>query len=122
MSGYALTVRLDTISNWAKMWELRFSCDKCQLLKVGYSNPRVAYHLGNHVITPRDAVCDLGMNIHSSLKPSFHISTIVRIAIICSKLILKYFLSCKPNNIIHVFEVYVRTLLYEIPGFHKILI
>ena len=73
----------------AKMWELCFSYDKCQLLQVGYSDPSVHYNLGNYVITKSDAICDLGVNIHSSLKPYFHISTIVRKVNICSKSILK---------------------------------
>ena len=85
------------------MWELRFSYDKCPLLQVGYSDPSVAYYLGNHVITPSDAVYDIGVNIHSSLKPSFHISTIIFKANIPTKLILKCFLSRNPDNFILCF-------------------
>ena len=70
-----------------KMWELHFSYDKCQLIQVGYSDLGVHYYLGNHVITKSDAVCDVGVNVHSSLKTSFHISTIVCKANIPSKLI-----------------------------------
>ena len=66
---------------------------------------KIHYYLGNHVITPSDAVCDLGVNINLSLKPSFHISTIVRKANIRSKLILKCFLSCNPGNFISTFKV-----------------
>ena len=63
--------------------------------------------LENHVITPSDAVCDLSVNIHSSLKPSFHISTIVRKVNIRLKLILRCFLHCNPDNFIGAFIVYV---------------
>ena len=114
------------------MWELRFFYDKCQLLQVGYSDPRVYYHLGNHVITQSDAVCDLGVNIHSSLKLSFHISIIVRKANISSKLILKCFLSRNPDNFIRAFSFVLLKfmfapywciiVLYGILGFYKILI
>ena len=93
------------------MWELYFSYDKFQLLLVGYFDPSAAYHLGNHVITPSDVVCDLGVNIHSSLKPSFNISTIVRKANIRSKLIPKCFLSYNQDKFTRAFKVYVRPLL-----------
>jgi hypothetical protein len=107
----ALQCCLDKVYNWAMSWELRFSFSKCQFLQIGYSNPTVFYHLGNHVIQPSNTVSDLGVNVHSNLKPSLHCSTIVSKANIRAKLILKCFLSNNHNNFIRAFKCYVRPLL-----------
>jgi hypothetical protein len=99
------------VFNWAAKWDLKFSYDKCQLLQIGYSDPNISYYLGDYIIKPVDSICDLGVNVHSSLKPSLHCSIIAAKANSRAKLIIKCFLSRNPSNYIRAYKTYVRPLL-----------
>ena len=102
---------LDRIYDWSLKWELKFSYDKCQFLQLGYFDPSLSYHLGSYVVKPSESVSDLGVTMHTSLKPSLHCSIIAKKANNRAKLILKCFLSKNSSNFIRAFKCYVRPLL-----------
>ena len=102
---------LDRIVLWANQWQLSLSFAKCAFLQLGYSNPNVSYFLGPNKINIVDSYCDLGITVDSLLKPSLHITKIVKKANARAKLILKCFLSRSPSNFIRAFKTYVRPLL-----------
>jgi ribonuclease P/MRP protein subunit RPP40 len=102
---------LDKVADWAYKWDLLFSYDKCTYLQIGYSEPCITYHLGNHNVKLCDFVNDLGVTVHSSLMSSSHCVSIASKANTRAKLILKCFLSRKQSNFIRAFKVYVRPLL-----------
>jgi hypothetical protein len=102
---------LDRINDWAILCHLTFSFDKCQYLQIGYYDLNLSYVLGTHKIKPCESVTDLGVRIHSSLKPSSHCSLIAKKANSRAKLIIKCFLSRSASNFIRAFMCYVRPLL-----------
>jgi ribonuclease P/MRP protein subunit RPP40 len=102
---------LDRIYDWALKWELKFSYEKCQYLQLGFTNPHISHHLGSYTVKPCESLCDLGVNIQSSLKPSLHCSIIAKKANIRAKLTLKCFLSHNYSNYMRAFKCYVRPVL-----------
>ena len=99
------------IHDWATNLGLSFSYNKCQLLQIGYIDLSVIYKLGSHTIYSSDSVNDLGVTIHSSLKPSARCINIANKANARSKLILKCFHSRSPSNLIRAFKTYVRPIV-----------
>jgi ribonucleases P/MRP protein subunit RPP40 len=111
MDRVALQSALDALCEWARVWELDISIDKCNYLQLGYQNLTSVYNLNSHNIVPCRSVCDLGINIESNLKPSMHCASIALKASARAKLVLKAFLSRDPKYLTRAFVVYVRPLL-----------
>ena len=66
---------IDHLSEWCNAWHMEFNRDKCKVLHVGFKNPRFSYTIDGYapagqVITEADEEKDLGIIVHSSLKPS----------------------------------------------------
>ena len=80
-------------------------------IQLGYTDLNVFYHLGNYVIVSSESLNDIGVNMHCSLKPSLHCSTIVNKANIGAKPMIKCFLFFNSSNFIWAFKYYVRPLL-----------
>lgn len=70
--------QLDNIYQWSQDWQMLFNLDKCVVMHLGTTNTNHTYHLNGHEL--KSTVCekDLGVHIHSSLKPSVHIAEIVK--------------------------------------------
>ena len=70
--------QLDSIYQWSKDWQMLFNHDKCVVLHLGSENARHTYYLNGQEIKSTECEKDLGVFIHSSLKPSVHIAEIVK--------------------------------------------
>ena len=107
----ALQLSLNGISAWAKKNKMDIAIEKCCYFQIGYKNLVLIYTLDSEVIVPCDSILDLGINLHSSLKPGLHCTKIVSKASARSRLIAKTFLSRDPFIMSRAFKVYVRPLL-----------
>ena len=69
---------LATVYKWSEDWQMLFNVDKCKVLHIGRSNPSSSYSMGGKLLQAIDDEKDLGVTIHKSLKPSKHVSEIVK--------------------------------------------
>ena len=63
---------LDSLMKWTKDWGMEFNIDKCKIMHVGRKNPRYEYKMGGVALRVVEEEKDIGVTIHSSLKPSRH--------------------------------------------------
>jgi len=65
--------------SWCSAWQLSVNIEKCHvgLLHLGFNNASVQYEYNNTVISDVSSVCDLGVDVDSSLKYDGHINRIV---------------------------------------------
>uniref|UniRef100_A0A1I8B0K3 FERM domain-containing protein n=1 Tax=Meloidogyne hapla TaxID=6305 RepID=A0A1I8B0K3_MELHA len=93
---------------------LNISLQKCSVLYIGKSNPKIDYFIGNHKIfqiNNEDKNRDLGIFFTSKFKFNKHIQTIsLRANRNCFPLI-KSLKSHDPKILIEAFNVYVRSIL-----------
>ena len=55
---------------WSAEWQMLFNEDKCHILHLGGKNAKFSYTMGGRVLEEVDNEKDLGVIIHTSLKPS----------------------------------------------------
>jgi len=106
-----LQTSLNALCVWAAEWGLDLSVKKCSYFQIGYHNFVLTYMLDNVILPPSESIHDLGISIHSSLKPSLHCSLTAAKANARSRLILKAFLSRDPSILTRAFTTYVRPML-----------
>ena len=61
---------LKKLFQWSLDWQMLFNIDKCSVMHVGKANPGTEYTLGGKVLTTTEEEKDLGVFIHSSMKPA----------------------------------------------------
>ena len=66
---------IDSIMTWVEIWQLPVNISKCKVQHFGTNNPNFDYTIGGYAPagTILDTVCvekDIGVMVHSSLKPS----------------------------------------------------
>ena len=44
---------LDSLDNWARLWQMRFNVGKCKVLHLGSRNPRYDYNMGDLILEAR---------------------------------------------------------------------
>ena len=66
----ALQNDLNSLLKWAETWHMSFNEDKCKVMHFGRQNPHFQYKMDDLVLESVDAEKDLGVMVHSSLKPS----------------------------------------------------
>ena len=71
---------LDTLVEWSRTWLMNFNFDKCHVLHIGNSNPRVNYKMGNASLKSVQREKDLGVVISADLKHSNQCTEVVKIA------------------------------------------
>jgi len=73
---HVLQRALDSLQQWANMWQLIISVNKCCILNMG--NPRLAVNvnIGNSALSQPSSVLDLGITTTSNLSPSADIRNI----------------------------------------------
>ena len=74
-----LSVDLETLEEWANMFQMKFHPDKCHVMHIGANNPRVDYTMSKentrHTLEKVSVEKDLGILIDDKLKFSDHINT-----------------------------------------------
>lgn len=71
---------LDTLVEWSNTWLMNFNINKCHVLHIGNSNPRVSYTMENAPIKCVEREKDLGVVISTDLKQSNQCSEVVKTA------------------------------------------
>lgn len=104
---------INQIADWASIWQLKLSIDKCQHVHIGLSRSTVLPHfsLHNNILTSCTSCRDLGVIVDSRLSFVEHINSIVAKAHLRASQILRCFLSRDPFILIKAFNVYVRPLV-----------
>ena len=67
-----LQVTLDNLTKWSEEWGMSFNIPKCKIMHVGKNNPRFEYKMSGVALTVVEEEKDIGVTVHSSLKPSKH--------------------------------------------------
>ena len=106
-----LQVALNTISDWAREWQLSISISKCNILSIGNYTPEVLYYIDENALPVVTSFRDLGVMLASDLSPSIHIGEIVRKAHQRANAILRCFETCDKELLVRTFTTYVRPLL-----------
>jgi len=108
-----LQTALETLSEWAELWQLCISIPKC--LAITFSNrrtqPITQYHIGNNQLETTNCVRDLGVHIDSKVTMSEHCAIIAKAALTRTKLLLKLFQASPSHVLVRAFTVYVRPIL-----------
>ena len=107
---------LDRLTEWANVWQLTISIQKCSIMQVGSKQkladgPLHQFHLCNNVLKYVNVVNDLGVLIDSHLTFEAHIDNVVQKAAQRSYLIFKSFQSRNREILVRAFKTYVRPLL-----------
>ena len=63
---------LNQLMKWAEDWGMEFNIDKCKIMHVGRNNPRYEYKMGGYTLKVVEEEKDIGVTVHSSLKPHRH--------------------------------------------------
>ena len=56
---------------------MQFNIEKCKVMHLGYNNPCFEYTIGDEKLMMTKSEKDLGIVIHSTLKPAAHIANCV---------------------------------------------
>ena len=67
-----LQATLDNLTKWAQDWGMSFNIPKCKIMHVGRNNPRYEYTMSGKLLAKVEEEKDIGVTVHSSLKPSRH--------------------------------------------------
>ena len=61
---------IDKLDRWAKKWKMEFNVGKCKVIHFGRKNLRYGYTMGGVKLTEAEEEKDLGVWMHSSMKPT----------------------------------------------------
>jgi len=108
-----LQYALDSVTEWAKAWQLTVSINKCCLLSIGRMSPAapVDFYIDGHKMSLVSSCRDLGVLVSQDLKPIAHIKQMVASAHRRANAILHSFLSPDIDTLVRAFNVYVLPLL-----------
>ena len=67
-----LQATLDNLTKWAQDWGMSFNIPKCKIMHIGRNNPRYEYTMSGKLLAKVEEEKDIGVTVHSSLKPSRH--------------------------------------------------
>ena len=68
-----LQTALNQLYSWSKKWGMEFNVSKCKILHVGKNNPNFDYYLASEKLQVVESEKDIGVKIHSSMKPFFNV-------------------------------------------------
>ena len=66
----ALQKCLNDLVEWSELWGMQFNVSKCKVMHVGKHNPKAIYTMNGVPLTETTAERDIGVKVHSSLRPS----------------------------------------------------
>ena len=70
--------QVNSLMRWAEIWQMSFNKDKCVVMHLGHKNLRHSYFMDELPMTVTECEKDIGVYMHSSLKPSSHIVEAVK--------------------------------------------
>lgn len=102
---------LKALSEWCREWLLPLNIGKCNIMHLGRNNPRSAYEIDGHHITPVDHYSDLGVIIEPNLTWSRHVASITARARQLTYMIQRSFRGCSLSTCKLLYCSYVRPLM-----------
>ena len=69
---------LNQLCSWASRWGMKFNETKCKVIHFGHGNKKLDYFMNNVKLPEVSQETDVGVLVHSSLKPSKHCLDISR--------------------------------------------
>jgi hypothetical protein len=107
-----LQTDLNLIYEWSRKWLLTLNIDKCQVMHLGYNNPKKAYFMGLSHLNECTSQVDLGVTISNDLKWNKHIVAIVKKAnqkLFCIK--KSFIVPMDKKLFLSIYLMYVRPIL-----------
>jgi len=102
---------VDVLVNWADLWQLTISVNKCCLLNIGKLMCNASINIKGAALPAVEHTRDLGVEMSSDLSPATHAGDIVAKGHKRVNLIHQAFISRDVNTLLHAYLVYVRPLL-----------
>jgi ribonuclease P/MRP protein subunit RPP40 len=103
-----LQEQINSLIRWAEIWQMSFNIDKCIVMHLGLNNLRHSYHMNGSQMKITECEKDIGVYMHSSLKPSFHIAESVKKANKALGILLRCYTFRDKFHFIHLYKTYVR--------------
>jgi len=100
---FPLDTALIDLLKWSNIWQLPIAVSKCNVLHIGYSNPRNFYALGARLLEPVDVIRDLGVQLSSNLSFSAHCSLSALRASRVAHMLLRAFKGRFPLTLVRAF-------------------
>jgi hypothetical protein len=95
---------VDRLFAWTQLWGLQFNAEKCSVLHVGSTNPRLPYHIAGTEIATVETQRDLGITVSSDWKFSTHVANISANARQTLGCIRRTFVSRRPEILVPLFR------------------
>jgi len=109
---YVMQNAIDALHQWAELWQLSVSVEKCSVLSIGKQIVVSSLSIAKKNVLPVNTLCrDLSILIQNDLKPSAHIHEVVSKAQKRAKCILRSFVSRDVKFLLRAYSAYVRPLL-----------
>ena len=103
-----LQICLDNLCVWASKWGMQFNEKKCKVIHFGRNNPKFDYSMNGIKLKEVHSEKDVGVNIHSSLKPSVHCEIIANKANALLGRLTKSFHYRDRVTFVNLYKTYVR--------------
>ena len=87
---------------------MSFNLDKCVVMHLGRKNPRHTYFMGGLPMKVTECEKDIGVYMHSSLKPSSHIAEAIKKANKALGILLRSLTFRDKFHYIRLYKMYVR--------------
>ena len=62
----SLQMDIDRLGEWARIWQMEFNVDKCEVIHFSWKNKRANYYLNGKQIQKASVQRDLGVLAHES--------------------------------------------------------
>ena len=102
---------LDLLSDWSKVWLLKFNEDKCKVIHFGHDNPQNTYTLNETPLSKAESEVDLGVTITSDSKPSEQCSKVAKKAMQRLGILKRTFKHIDIATFRVIYPTYVRPLM-----------
>jgi len=99
---------LTGMADWADTWGMSFNVQKCKIMHVGHSNPRLAYSMNGVQLATTEEERDLGVVMTSKLKPSGQCAKAARTAQMVLGQLGRAFQAKDKHVFVQLYKTYVR--------------
>ena len=100
--------QINRLIAWSIAWQMSFNTDKCTVMHLGHKNMSHVYYLGEKALDSTDYEKDIGVYMHSSLKPSLQVAESVKKANRALGQLLKCVTYQDKVHYIRLYKQYVR--------------
>ena len=102
---------IDRLVQWAKTWGMQFNVKKCKVMHCGRKNRRFEYKMGDEKLEEVEEEKDLGVWIHSSMKPSTQCERAANSANKALGMMFRAFHYRTTETLVPLFKTFVRPTL-----------